>query len=48
MQVWQVKSQKSFNLLSEIDLDFRREPSGVFPCLLDGDESDGFSRSLGT
>jgi hypothetical protein len=42
MQVWQVKGQKSFNLLSEMDLDFRREPSGVFPCLLDGDESIDF------
>lgn len=39
LQVWQVKGQKAFNLLSEIELDFRREPSGVFPFLIDGDES---------
>jgi hypothetical protein len=38
LQVWQVKGPKAFNLLSEIELDFRREPSGVFPCLLDGDD----------
>ena len=42
LQVWQVKGQKAFNLLSEIELDFRREPSGVFPCLIDGDESVDF------
>ena len=39
MQVWQVKGRKYFALLSETELDFRREPSGVFPCLIDGDES---------
>jgi len=38
MQVWQVKGRKSFNLFAEIELDFRREPSGVFPCLIDEDE----------
>jgi len=42
LQVWQVKDPKSFELLSEIDLEFRREPSGVFPCMLDGDESVDF------
>ena len=42
MQVWQVKGRKSFNLLSEIELDFRREPSGVFPCRIDDDQSMDF------
>lgn len=39
LQIWQVKDRKSFALLSETELDFRREPSGVFPCLIDRDES---------
>jgi len=42
LQVWQVKGRKSFNLLSEIELDFRRKPSGVYPCQIDEDESIDF------
>ncbi len=38
MQIWKVKGKKKFALLSEMDLDFRREPSGVFPCLVDHDK----------
>ena len=39
MQVWRVKDKGKFDLLSETDLDFRREPSGIFPCRIDGDDS---------
>lgn len=38
LETWKVLDEKSFEMISEMDLDLRRAPTGFFPCLIDDDK----------